>query len=119
MYYLQKYERQKYNSIYIFTNGLRMLFAQPYCYSPKKIATRLCFIFCAFSAIIFSTVVSTQVVLLGASQISEPQIETIQEIIKNNFTMIGDQFAYWKISEQNEVKFLYIYFDYFRNSYLE
>lgn len=103
-YFMQQFERRlKLDYFDTILNGLCVFvgFACPY--KPENNAHRLAFVFVIFGGIIFVSTSTTLVVKLFTSPIYHPQIETIKEILNNNFNLAGSQFALYQLEKQNEV----------------
>lgn len=80
-----------------------MFFGFPCTYRPENNANRLLFISVLFGGMIFVIVVTTFVVKVYTSPIYNSQIETIAEILENNFVLVGGRFALQKLLQQNQV----------------
>lgn len=83
--------------IYICSIGFR------YRLQIQSNAARVCFGILLFAAVIFAKSLSSFLMANTANTIYRPQINTIDEIVQQNFSLAGDQFALDKLMQQNEV----------------
>lgn len=76
-------------------------------YNPQTIPYRIYHIITLFCAIIITNFISSFMLLLLTTPIYENQIESIQEIVDNQFEVISDTFALQHLKLQNQVYFQY------------
>lgn len=72
-------------------------------YQPQSNPVRIFFAFGILAGMIFATLTSSILMTIATKPIHRPQIQTVQEILMQNFTLAGDQFALDKLMQQNEV----------------
>lgn len=105
IYFLEQFEyHPKWDCHRIFFDGLRIHIGFSCLYNPRNNATRVLYLFILFACIIFTITVSSTLLQFMASPILSPQVETIQEIIDEQFSLIGGPFEYLKMTQQSEVK---------------
>lgn len=102
-YYLQKTEPHKKDWHYITLFALTVCIGYPHSYRPKGNPLRVLFSIGRFGGILFYIVVTTVLLLRITVPQYMPQINSVAEITKGDFTLAGDRFAFQKISQQNEV----------------
>lgn len=103
-YFMQQFEpRQKWDYFKIVTSGVCLFMGSPSPYKPENNAHRLAYTFILFGGIIYMTTITTLVVNLFTSSTYYPQIQTVEEILSNNFSLVGKKFALQKLLQQNEV----------------
>lgn len=56
-----------------------------------------------FGSILYTTIMSSFLIIFITYPLLNPQITSISEIFDGNFNLVGNQFAFNKISERNEV----------------
>lgn len=102
-YYFQQFERQpKWDMARLSINGIRLYLGSPCSYKPMNNANRVLFIAVLLSGMIFGIILSTAMVKLGTTARYNPQIETIKDIIDNDFDLVGSQSTF-KLLQQNAV----------------
>ena len=105
-YYLQQFERHpKWDWNKFIFNGYSSFLGFPCCYNPRITANRIGFMFCLLGGIIFVCTLTTVLFDLALTPILKPQVQSIQGIIDGNFKLVGDRFAFQKISQQTKVKY--------------
>lgn len=72
-------------------------------YRPQSNPLRIFFAFGVFAGMIFATLTSSILLTIATNPIQRPQIQTIHEILMQNFSLVGDQFALDKMMQQNKV----------------
>lgn len=72
-------------------------------FRPESNPLRIFFAFGILAGMIFATMVSSILMTIATKPIQRPQIQTIQEILIQNFSLAGDQFAFDKMIQQTEV----------------
>lgn len=72
-------------------------------YRPQSNPVRIFFAFGILAGMIFATLTSSILMTIATKPIHRPQIQTVQEILMQNFTLAGDQFALDKLMQQNKV----------------
>lgn len=108
-YTLQQFEpRQKWDWNRLVTDGLRSCLGFQSDYNPENTGHRLAFSCILLGLILFSIVLNTGILFIFTNPILRPQIQSIQQIIDEDFILIGDGFAFENCMEQNEVKYLNI-----------
>lgn len=107
VYFLEQFEhRSKWDWHRITFDGLRVHIGYSCPYNPQNNATRILFTFILLACIIFTITISSTLLQFIASPILRPQVDTIQQIIDEQFTLAGGHFELHKITQQNEVKFM-------------
>lgn len=79
-----------------------------YTYSPVTTANRIFYGSCLISSVIYSTVVGTYFIPLVASPFYEEQVNSVNEIIVNDYSLVGDSFVLQHMQQQNEVNYIQI-----------
>lgn len=72
-------------------------------YQPQSNPFRILYGFGIFAGIIFATLVSSVLMIIATKTIYRKQIVTTQEILEQDFSLVGDRFALDKIIQQNKV----------------
>lgn len=72
-------------------------------FRPQSNPLRILFGFGILAGMIFSTLTSSILLTIATNPIQRPQIQTIQETLIQNFTLVGDQFVLDKMMQQNKV----------------
>lgn len=104
VYFLEQFEyHSKWDWHRIFFDGLRIHMGFSCPYNPQNNATRVLYLFILLACIIFTITISSTLLQFMASPILSLQVETIQEILDEQFTLIGGPFELLKMTEQNEV----------------
>lgn len=103
-YYLQQFERHpKWDWLKLTFNGFICTLGFPCCYDPKTTANRIGFMACLLGYIVITCVISSILMQLAITPIISPQVQSVGEIVNGNFQLVGDRFAFRKISQQMEV----------------
>lgn len=102
-YYLQKTEPNKKDWHYITLVALTICIGYSHPYQAQNNPTRVLISVGQFAGTIFFTVLTSMLLLRVSVPHFMPQIDSIAEITKGDFTLAGDRFAFQKISQQNEV----------------
>lgn len=103
-YFCEQFERHPkwdYHECYI--TGFCCFLGFPCHCFPSKIANRFNFIGCSLGGIVFVCTLSSILIELVMTPILSPQVQSVQEIIEGNFRLVGDRFAFQKLSQQTEV----------------
>lgn len=87
-------------------NAIRCYFGFSCEYNPTINVTRAGYMFLLFGSIICVTTISTRFIGLHVKNYFSPQVETIQEIIENQFDLVGNQHAL-QMLQQNKVLSLF------------
>lgn len=77
-------------------------------YRPQSNPGRVFFAFGILAGMIFAILVSSVLMTMATKPISRPQITTIQEILEQNFSLVGDRFALDKMIQKNKVETAHI-----------
>lgn len=75
-------------------------------YQPRNNAARIFAIFIYLGTFSFSIILITFVLQCFTTPLFDPQVESIEQMIKNDYKLIGNAFAFNKISERNQVKII-------------
>lgn len=104
-YYGQQFERTatKWDWNYIVINAFRSYLGFPCTLFPKSNILRIGYISCLFAGIIFTTVTTSMFVLFVTVPKLGSQIQSVEEIIREKFTLMGEQIVLHHILLQNEV----------------
>lgn len=103
-YFMQQFEpRQKWDYFKIVISGVCLFMGSPSGYRPENNAHRLAYTFVLFGGIIYMGTISTLVLNLFTLSKYYPQIQTVEEILSDNFNLVGKKFALQKLMQQNEV----------------
>lgn len=101
-YLFQMFEtHRKWDKIVVHTFFLFMGFGSVY--RAKNNAHRMGFAFVLMASFIYSISMSTMLMNLFTSPIYSSQIQTVREMLDQNFDLIGNEFALRKLIHQNEV----------------
>lgn len=110
VYILEQFEyRTKWDWHRIFFDGLRIHMGFSCVYNPKNNASRVLYLFILFACIIFTITISSTLLQFIASPILSTQVKTVQQIIDEQFTLIGGGFELQKLN-QSEVNIVCIYY---------
>lgn len=103
-YVLQQFEPYKsWDWNHIVINGIGNTFNVPAPYIMTTLANKILGISVFFSATIFNTVLSSVLITMISNPFLNQQITSITEIVDGDFNLVGNQFAFNILSEQNEV----------------
>lgn len=103
-YYFQQFEPgRKWDWNKIVIEGFRCLLSFPCSYNPKNLMARAGYVLILFYAFIFSNILNIHSIYIFQNAIFDHQIQTIREIINEDFTLIGDKNVYGNVLKQNEV----------------
>lgn len=103
-YYFQQFERgRKWEWNKIVFEGFRCLLSFPCRYNPKNLMARAGYVLVLYYAFIFSNILNLHLIYIFQNSIFDYQIQTIREIINDDFTLIGDKNVYGNILKQNVV----------------
>lgn len=103
-YFAERFERHPKWDIYqLAFNGVCAYVGFSCTFKPTFHITRFGFFIVLFAAIVFTTTKNSMLIVFITSPIYDPQIQSIQEIVSRNFNLMGDPFALYQISQQNEV----------------
>lgn len=101
---LEQFERHsKWDWNRIFFDGLRIHLGLSCLYNPINNASRVLFLFILFACTVFTITISSTVLEFIILPILGPQVESVQEIISEQFTLVGGRFELLKMAEQIEV----------------
>lgn len=75
-------------------------------FKPKHHLNRILFTFVLLHSVVFPTILLSALFGLIAKPTHYPQINSIQELINGEYSMVGDEYAFQKILHQNEVNYL-------------
>lgn len=103
-YFMQQFEpHPKWDCFRISEAGFRVYtgFACPY--KPKNSSHRFAAAAVFLGAFLFNVILCAKVIMFLTTSIQDIQIKSTEEIIKGNFQLVGDRFAYEKILQQNQV----------------
>lgn len=111
-YFLQMFERHpKWDLLRISVNGFACYAGWSCTYRPTNNAHRLGAAGVYFGAFLFNNILLTFVLQCATATLFDPQVESIEQMIKNDYNLIGNEFAYRKIFELNQVKYIFISYD--------
>lgn len=103
-YFLQQFERHpKWDWNRLVFNGACCYCGFPCAYRPENNANRILYLFFLFGCQIFLIVLGAGLIFLINQPVLNPQIESIEEIIYGNFKLLGDEYAFTKISQKTKV----------------
>lgn len=106
IYFMQQFERHpKWDCLRITIAGIYLFFGYPCTFKPENNANRMLFIWTLFAAILYTIVLSTGSIHVLSSDIYNRQVETIHEILQNDFDLVGNEFTLQKLLQKNQVKF--------------
>lgn len=109
-YFLQMFERRpRWDILKFSVNGFACYMGFPCTYNPIRSGTRLSTIFIFFGSFLFATLLSTMTVKILTTPLYNSQIKSIDQIIENKFQLVGNMFAYQKITKQNQVNFFKLF----------
>lgn len=108
IYIIQQFEQQKWDWNLITINIVCVVCGFNTNFKPKSNAMRLVLIIFLFAAIICSTLFSSVLIKQITKPILKLQVDSIREIIDGDFNLVGDRFAFMKISQDNKVICYYI-----------
>lgn len=106
-YYVQQCEpppRMDWHRIFI--NGFPMILGFSCQYHPKSDANRVLFAFYLMGATLFVIIINSVALSFITTPIFQPQIETIQEIVSNEFNFVGNKFVLMQLLQKPEVNIL-------------
>lgn len=72
-------------------------------FQPQSNPVRILFAFGILGGMLFATLASSVLMTIATKPIQRAQIQNIQEILMENFSLVGDQFTLDKIIQRNEV----------------
>lgn len=108
-YLVQMFEQQpKWDVLRISVNGIACYLGLPCNYYPKGNASRLGSTFIFLGGMYFAILLNTIVIKIYTSPIFHPQVKTINHLIENEVSFVGNSFTYQEIMEENQVFILTI-----------
>lgn len=108
-YILQQFEpHRSWDWNHIVFTGLSVFWGIGNTYRATYTAHKILVIAGLLGSIIFCTVTSSFFTLIIANPFLNPQVTSIAEIIDERFNLVGDQFAFSKLSERNKVNYIEI-----------
>lgn len=102
---LEPHHHRKWDWNKCWCNALCCYFGFPCAYNPVNNTCRVGYTLVLYGGIIFVTVINTGLIRILLINIYNPQVQTVQDIIDGQYTLVGDQVALNRIMQQNEVKF--------------
>lgn len=99
-YVLQQFDRQKWDAIRIFLNGLTAALGFPCEFNPTRFPLRLGFFIVLFGCWLVAIAFSTFHVRVYSVPYLNPQIKSVSDITAKNFRLTGDHFALMKLRAQ-------------------
>lgn len=103
-YFLQQFERQKWDWYRMTLASLTAVCGFPTDYRPQLITNRIFFTACLMGNMVYNTsVVVFFMRAMSTTMFYENQIETIQEIVNSSFDLKGDEFALQHLMKQKTV----------------
>lgn len=104
-YFMQQYEdfARKWDWFRLTFSGMAPCFGFVSEYTPRIAPNRIFFIFCIFGAMLSYIVTNSILLHYVTHPIYENQIQSIEEIIDNDFEIVGDSFALQHLKMQNQV----------------
>lgn len=103
-YLAQMFEtKPKWDTFRIGVNGIACYLGLPCKYYPKSDANRIGTIFVFFGGMYFAILLNTIIVKMYTRPMFNPQVKTTEQLIENEFSLIGNAFAYQKIAEDIQV----------------
>lgn len=87
----------------ILFDGVRVHLGLSCVFNPTNNATRVLYLFVLLGCIIFTITISSTLLQFMASPLLSPQVDTIQHIIDEQFTLIGGHFEFDKLKQLNGV----------------
>lgn len=75
-------------------------------YTPTQLPSRIGAVAVYFGSNLHAILLSTMTVYCMTTPIYDPQISTIDQIIKSDYKFVGSAFAYELIEQQNQVKYI-------------
>lgn len=83
--------------------GIACFIGFPCTYTPKNNANRIAALTIFFGSSLFAIFLVTFVLKFTQSPILDPQTKTFDELIENDYELIGNEFVFQKIWNQHEV----------------
>lgn len=97
-YYLQQFERQpKWHIFRFMINALCIIIGFTSEYNPTSDPSRISLAFGLLAGILCSVVYSTFLLRIFWKPYLWPQVQSVNEILDNNFKLVGDSFALMKL----------------------
>ena len=75
----------------------------PYTYRPKTVASRIYYGCCLYGVVIFLIVFDVHYQLFMTNLMYEKQVDSVEEIIAENYTLAGDSLALNHLIKRDEV----------------
>lgn len=106
-YVFQQFEpHQSWDWNHIVFTGLSVFWGIGTTYRATYTAHKILVIAGLLGSIIFCTVTSSFFTLIIANPFLNPQVTSVAEIIDAKFNLVGDQFAFSKLSKRNKVNYV-------------
>lgn len=109
VYCLEQFEHHsKWDCHRIFFDGLRIHMGFSCVYNPTNNASRVLFLFILLACTVFTITISSTVLEFITLPILSPQVRSVAEIMSERFTLVGGRFELLKVSEQIEVRLVFL-----------
>lgn len=113
-YFVQQFERPPQMDWHqIFVNGFACILGFSCHYEPKNNANRVLFAFFLMASALFVIIISSVAMSFITTPILQPQIKSVEEIVSNEFNLVGNRFVLMKLfhkTEVNIVTFFWLWF---------
>lgn len=104
-YMWQMFERHpKWDLYRISVNGFACFVNLPCTYKTANNANRIGAITVYFGSSLFANIVLIFVIKSSSTLTYDPQVNTVDQLIESDYKLVGNAFAFDKISERNQVK---------------
>lgn len=104
-YLWQMFEQHpKWDLFKISVNGFACFVNLPCTYKPMNNANRIGAISVYFGSSLFANILIIFVIESSSTLTYDPQVNTIRQLIDDDYKLVGNEFAFKKISERNQVK---------------
>lgn len=104
VYYLQRYEKSPAGLSTLIIGGFSFFLNFCYPYRPKHFANRIYFISFMFSCMLLNLAFVTFLIKTVTDPYCKEQVEKIDDILRNDFKLVGDGFALNQLWQQEMVK---------------
>lgn len=103
-YFLQMFERHlKWDWNKTLIAGFTFYTGLPSTYRPTNSAHRIAALSVFFGGMLFAILIVSKTMNLFTTPIFNPQVKTIDQLLESEFSLVGNAFAYQKISQQTQV----------------
>lgn len=103
-YFMQQFEdQQKWDGFKILLMAIANVCGSGSNYTPKILSHRIFFIISMFCGVLINIIVASFAMLFVTRLIFEKPIDSVQEIVKKQFELVGDEFGFQQLSKQKQV----------------